>query len=119
MSAYRTTTHETRAERAVGQAQDRGYVYSHRSARLTAALGPWLGLYSEQQWNEAMFRASYYRWCAQRGMVDRDPVTGREMKGWRVHEQAARVADLALCRYWLGVARRIQQPGEGRLSDAH
>lgn len=103
MSAYRTTTHQTDVERCDG------YIYSHRPQRLTQALGPWLGITREQEWNEAMFRASYYRWCAQRTFVDRDPLDGRVKKGWRVHEQAARVADLALCRYWLGIASRIRE----------
>lgn len=109
MSLYRVTTHEAKAEEAVDRAQERGYVYHYRPVALTRAIGPWLGFYAEQEWNEAMFRASYYRWCAQRGFCDRDPITGRVMRGWPVHQQAAKIADLALCRYWLGVAKSIRE----------
>ena len=72
---------------------------------------------ARQQHADAMRRASYYRWAADRDSVlpGGDPITGKARQDHRhanpmrqLLAGEGRVAYLAMARYWLGVARQIR-----------
>ncbi len=67
------------------------------------------------KYEAALFRATYYRWCAAKGfpLPGGDPVTG-EPRGrfFGPHgRREARVAYLALARFWLDTARACRPVG--------
>ena len=67
------------------------------------------------RYEAALFRASYYRWCAARGFAlsGNDPVTGlaRGRFGGVHGRNESRAAYLALARFWLDTARGCRPVG--------
>ena len=68
-----------------------------------------------ERYFDAIKRAEYHRWSAIRGFnrPGNDPMTGKPRKMFDYAERtgADRVANKALARHWLGVARQIRLTG--------
>lgn len=64
--------------------------------------------YAVASYEEALFRATYYRWVAGKGgaLPGGDPVTGRPRSHFSLSDVAeSRAAYLAMARHWLAIAR--------------
>lgn len=60
-------------------------------------------------YEEALFRASYFRWLVAKGdvLLGGDPVTGLPHSTYNALDRAeARASNLARARFWLAEARR-------------
>jgi hypothetical protein len=66
---------------------------------------------------EAVERAAYYRWAAQRGLAlpGNDPVTGRRRDSLLVDREESLVAFKAMARLWLARARQLRELRAGVL----
>lgn len=67
--------------------------------------------YHEAYW-QAMYRAEYYRWAANRGFAccGGDPLTGRKKSDFVSQDRReGRAANIALAKFWLQEAAAIRQ----------